>query len=174
MFALKGIGGNGRLAWPRRPGKTKLSKAAVYGVGVDTIKDILYGRLAKVADPGPGYIHLPSSVDEEWCDQFTSETKIYKMHMGRRVAIWRPKKQGIRQEAQDCWNYAYAVMRGRNTDLSRLADAIERRRGEMPAQASAAVAHTDDTGRGKSKVKAASKRKRRNPRVVRSNYLARK
>src|SRR5690606_22236095 len=37
---------------------------------------------------------------------------------------------GIRQEPLDCWNYAYAVMRGRGVDLNRLAKALERRRGE--------------------------------------------
>src|SRR5690606_31314239 len=45
VFAIRGAGGQGRLVWPRKPGKTKLSKADIYTIGVDTIKDVLYGRL---------------------------------------------------------------------------------------------------------------------------------
>lgn len=130
VFAVKGAGGQGRLVWPKKPGKTKLSKADIYSIGVDTIKDVLYGRLVRITVPGPGYIHLPASVDDEWCEGLTSETKEYHKVKGRRVAVWRPKRLGIRQEPLDCWNYAYAVMRGRGVDLNRLAKALERRRGE--------------------------------------------
>jgi phage terminase large subunit GpA-like protein len=174
VFAVKGLGGGGRLIWPRRPGKTKLSKADLYGVGVDTAKDVLYGRLAKVTVPGPGYIHLPATVDEEFCEQLTSEKKFYKKALGRRVGVWRPKLLGSRQEAQDCWIYGYAVMLGRNIDLAKLADAIERRRetkaGDDPDRPTPRKARP-----AAAKDKPATVKKgRRKRRVVRSNYLTRK
>jgi phage terminase large subunit GpA-like protein len=134
VFAIMGKGGVGRLAWPRKPGKTKLSKADVYHIGVDTIKDLLYGRMAKISppergEPRPGYIHLPSTIDQDFVDQLVSETKVYKTSGGRRVAMWRPKRAGVRQEAQDCWIYAYAAMIGRGGEklVNSIADALEQR-----------------------------------------------
>jgi phage terminase large subunit GpA-like protein len=186
VHAVRGVGGVGRLVWPRKPGKTKLSKADIYSVGVDTIKDLLYGRLAKITppDPGepkPGYIHLPLSVDDDWCEQFVSETKIYKKTNGRRVAMWRPKKLGSRQEAQDCWNYAYAVMIGRGVDLNQLAALVEKRRAEKTPpdevapkkQASAAASGPPDEPEPTT-PRRAKRKKRKRLRSARSNYLQRR
>lgn len=168
VFAIRGAGGQGRLVWPKRPGKTKLSKADIYTIGVDTIKDILYGRLARVTVPGPGYIHIPAAdfVDDEWCEQFTSETKEYHKAKGRRVAVWRPKRLGIRQEAQDCWVYAYAVMRGRGIELNKLAKVLERRREVEPeAQVESADVQVPEP--------LPKRVKRSRLRVARSSYLLR-
>lgn len=126
VFAIRGQGGAGKLIWPRRPGKTKLSKADIYTLGVDTAKDVLYGRLAKIAVPGPGYIHLPAAVDDEFLEQLVAETKVYSKKGGRRVASWKPKKLGLRTEAQDCWIYAYAAMQGREADLNAMANQVEK------------------------------------------------
>lgn len=126
VFALKGAGGTGRLIWPRKPGKTKLSRADVYLVGVDTAKDLIHGRVTKITAPGRGFVNLSASLDQEWCDQFTSERRVSKVTNGRRVSVWRPKSPGIRQEALDCYIYAYAVMLGRRLDLDRIAGAIDR------------------------------------------------
>lgn len=138
VFAVRGVGGAGKLIWPRRPGKTKLSKADIYNVGVDTAKDVLYGRLAKVTVPGPGYIHLTASVDDEFCEQLVAESKVYSTRGMRRVAKWEPKKPGARNEAQDCWIYAYAVMfaatRGRGFTLEQLANLVEAKRGKVEQQ----------------------------------------
>lgn len=125
VFALKGAGGTGRLIWPRRPGKTKLSRADVYLIGVDTAKDLIHGRVTKITAPGRGFVNLAASLDQEWCDQFTSERRVSKVTNGRRVSVWRPKAPGIRQEALDCYIYAYAVLLGRRIDLDRIAGAIE-------------------------------------------------
>ncbi|HNP65280.1 MAG TPA: phage terminase large subunit family protein, partial [Woeseiaceae bacterium] len=181
VFAVKGRGGVGQLAWPRRPGKTKLSKADVYSVGVDTIKDILYGRIAKVAKPGPGYIHLPASVDQEWCDQLLSEKKIYRRTNGRKVATWRPRKIGMRQEAQDCWNYGYAVMRGRNVNLNKLFARIQKRRAADVEEAEFQERPVNKKRKKAKATKAEAKpevapkkktaKKKRRRRAVRSNYL---
>lgn len=181
VFAIRGQGGVGKLAWPRRPGKTKLSKADIYTIGVDTIKDVLYGRLAKVTSPGPGFIHLPATVDEEWADQLASETKIFMKSKGRRVSVWRPKRHGVRQEAQDCWNYAYAAMLARDVDLNKLCSAIEQRRGEMierqpkkaaaKARGKAEASPNDQEPSTPRPLKPKKRRRIRGP--VRSKYLQR-
>lgn len=113
VWAIKGVGGQGRLVWPKRPGRGKKIAVDLWLIGVDTVKDLLYGRVKKVLEPGPGYLHFDESTEPEWLDQFTSETVVYKISMGRRVRMWRPRATGVRQEALDCTVYAYAAMIGR-------------------------------------------------------------
>jgi phage terminase large subunit GpA-like protein len=105
VWAVKGVGGAGRLAWPKKASRTKLGK--VWPVGVDTAKDVLYQRIKRITEPGPGYVHFDATTDEEWLEQFTSETLVYRMTQGRKVRIWRPRQTGIRQEALDCTVYAW-------------------------------------------------------------------
>lgn len=113
VWAIKGLGGAGKLVWPKKATRTAKSRANVFVIGVDTIKGVLYGRLSKVLEPGPGYIHLPASADEEFCKQLTSEKSITKYVRGRPTLAWEPREKGIRQEVQDCWNYGYAAFIGR-------------------------------------------------------------
>jgi len=188
VFAIAGKGGQGRLAWPRKPGKTKKHRGDLYSVGVDTIKDLLYGRIAKITPPNPGeakpgYVHLPAGVDADFCDQLVSETKVYKVVGGRRVAVWRPKLAGVRQEAQDCWIYGYAVMiartKGRRVDLNDLANAVEKRFGKpAPSADRAELAAPEAPAEGEPPPDDAPPDPRRpRPkrfRTIRSNYLQRK
>ncbi len=113
VWAIRGLGGPGRLVWPRRPSKGTKVRVDVWLIGVDTIKEVLYGRLRKVTEPGPGYLHFDADTEESWFEQLTSETVVYRMTQGRRVRLWRPRQTGIRQEGLDCTVYAYAAMVGR-------------------------------------------------------------
>lgn len=47
-------------------------------------------RLANVADAGPGYLHLPADLPEEWFRQFLSEVKVPERRRGRRGLSARP------------------------------------------------------------------------------------
>lgn len=113
IWAIKGQGGPGRLAWPKRASRVASSRVPLHLIGVDTIKSTLYGRLEKVTEPGAGYVHIPESFDPELCRQLTSETRIRVHVKGRAVIVWKPRAANIRQEAQDCWVYGYAAMIGR-------------------------------------------------------------
>lgn len=113
VWAIKGVGGQGRLVWPKRPSRGGRRRVDVWAIGVDTIKDVLYQRLKRVTEPGPGYVHFDADIDEHWLEQLTSETVVYRIVQGRRVRLWRPRSTGIRQEALDCTVYAYAAMIGR-------------------------------------------------------------
>jgi phage terminase large subunit GpA-like protein len=113
VWAIKGMAGTGKLAWPKKASRTAKSRALVYIVGVDTIKSTLYGRLQKVTEPGSGYIHLPHEADEDFVTQLTSEKSVTKYVRGRPTVVWQPRAKNIRQEAQDCWVYAYAAFVGR-------------------------------------------------------------
>lgn len=114
IWAIKGAGGFGRLIFPKRAGRAGKTSAQVFIIGVDTAKDVLYGRLKKVATPGMGYVHFSATLDEQYFDQLTAETLIYRMVQGRRVRSYRPKSSGSRTEALDCLVYAYAAYIGRN------------------------------------------------------------
>lgn len=113
IWAIKGASGQGRLAWPKVAGRGKSVAVAVWLIGVDTIKALIYGRLRKVSEPGPGYFHFDAAADQEFFEQLTSETVITKMSQGRHVRVWRPKSTGTRQEGLDGTVYAYAAMLGR-------------------------------------------------------------
>lgn len=113
VWAVKGMAGPGRLAWPKKASRAAKSRANVFIVGVDTIKGVLYGRLGKIAEPGPGYIHLFADADEDFCRQLTSEKAVTKYVRGRAQLVWSPRSEGIKQEGQDCWIYAYAAFVGR-------------------------------------------------------------
>lgn len=113
VWAIKGVAGTGKLAWPKKATRTAKSRATVFVIGVDTIKSVLYGRLGKVGEPGPGYIHLPHEADADFCKQLTSERSFTRYVRGRASVVWQPREKGAAQEAQDCWVYGYAAMVGR-------------------------------------------------------------
>jgi len=113
VWAIKGAGGFGRLIWPKRAGRAGRTSAQVFIVGVDTAKDVLFGRLKRIQQPGAGYVHFANSLDEVYFDQLTAETLVHRMVQGRRVRSYRPRTSGSRTEALDCLVYAYAAFIGR-------------------------------------------------------------
>lgn len=113
VWAIKGIAGAGRPAWPKKAGYGRAVRVALWMIGVDTIKALIYGRLKKISEPGPGYFHFDANADDEFFEQLTSETVVMRVSMGRHVRVWKPKKAGIRQEGLDGTVYAYAAMLGR-------------------------------------------------------------
>lgn len=113
VWAIKGAGGFGRLIWPKRAGRAGRTSAQVFIVGVDTAKDVLFGRLKRIQQPGAGYVHFANSLDEVYFDQLTAETLVHRMVQGRRVRSYRPRTSGSRTEALDCFVYAYAAFIGR-------------------------------------------------------------
>ena len=125
IWAVKGVGGQGRLAWPKKASRAKVGH--VWAIGVDTAKEVLYQRLKRVTEPGPGYMHFDASTDEGWLEQLTSETLVYRITQGRKVRVWRPRQTGIRQEGLDCTVYAWCALQGRG------GAELLRRRSHRPA-----------------------------------------
>lgn len=112
VFAVKGIPG-ARPAWPHKASRGGKLRLDLWTIGVDTIKDVVAGRLRKVTRPGPGFLHLDATADEVCTDQLASEVQVYAVVKGRKVRVWRPRRPGIRNEQFDCLVYAYAAMVGR-------------------------------------------------------------
>lgn len=79
----------------------------LWPVGVDTAKAMLYGRL-RIAEHGPGYVHLGKWMSSEVYEQLTAERMVTKYHKGHPRTEW-VKPQGRRNEALDCAVYALAA-----------------------------------------------------------------
>lgn len=106
VFPIKGAGGPRDLVG--RPGKTERLRVPLYIVGVDVGKDVVWSRL-KVREPGPGYLHLPRTVDDEYLEQLVAErpVRVWKRQSGW-TRVW--KKVRDRNEAWDLEVYSLAAL----------------------------------------------------------------
>lgn len=124
VYAIKGSSEPGH-APVGKPSKGNRIGALLFGLGTEAIKDKLFSQL-KVQNVGPGYVHLPWSVDEEWIHQLTAEVAIVHYSKTSKRSVRRYEKlPGRRNEALDCAVYAYAAfiisgLRERMADLCRL------------------------------------------------------
>ncbi|MBL5924720.1 phage terminase large subunit family protein [Enterobacter asburiae] len=85
-------------------------------IGTDTAKEILYARMgAKVtpfAESAPFAVHFPADLDifsETEARQLVAEELVEKFERGKVRRLWDNKKR--RNEALDCFVYAYAALR---------------------------------------------------------------
>lgn len=118
IYAVKGMAGAGRPVWPRRASKNNKGRINLFLVGVDSAKDAVYARL-RIENPGPGYCHFPKGRDVSYFDQLTAErvhTKYVKGFPTRVYAL----PAGRRNEALDCFVYAYAALQSLNLSWGRL------------------------------------------------------
>lgn len=56
-------------------GRVIKSGIRLWLVGTDTAKDLIFGRLTKVTSPGPGYIHFPLGMPDEYYTGLTAEKR---------------------------------------------------------------------------------------------------
>lgn len=122
VLAIKGMPG------PRPPigaptkqdinvrGKLLKRGALLYPVGVDGIKSTLYGRLKERKDAegvavlaGPGIIHFPLGLPEDYFEQLTAEKQAVKFINGMMKRYWKKRDQD-RNEALDTMVYAYSAL----------------------------------------------------------------
>lgn len=121
IYACKGRGGPG-IPLVSRPTRQGTVRAALFAVGTDTAKDIIYSRLAS-ADLGPGYMHFPSDRDETWFRQLTAETKVTRYKNGVPYSRFEnPSK--ARNEALDVRVYALSALQLLNINWKRLAESF--------------------------------------------------
>ena len=121
VFAIKGMSGP-RPVWPKRGTRSKTHAMPFYGVGVDTAKDAIYGRLKiRLGDQEemrPGYVHFPAldGFDQAYFDQLTAEQVMTRYREGRPYRVWVLPK-GKRNEALDTFVYALAARIATNARL---------------------------------------------------------
>lgn len=124
IFGVKGVGGWGRpiVAAPsrKRSGKN-VRKIDLFLVGVDEAKLTVMRRLA-VANPGPGYCHIPNDRGVDWFQQLTAEKLITRYVKGFPVREWHQTRP--RNEALDCRVYALAALKIANPSFRRAAERL--------------------------------------------------
>ena len=105
IYAIKGAS----LAGQPISGKPSKQKNGVdlYMVGTDTAKDLLFNRLT-ISEQGPGYIHFPTTLTEEYFKQLTAEKKITKYVKGFKKFEWVKTRE--RNEALDLFVYNIAAL----------------------------------------------------------------
>jgi phage terminase large subunit GpA-like protein len=107
IFAIKGIGGEGKPLLNGRPSTNNNLKCKLWSIGVDTAKEIVYSRL-KIKEQGAGYCHFPQHYTDEYFKQLTAEKVVKKYHKGFHRREWI--KVRPRNEALDCRVYALAAL----------------------------------------------------------------
>jgi phage terminase large subunit GpA-like protein len=107
VFPVKGGSLTGRPL-VERPSVHNRYRVPLFVLCVDTGKDVVLSRL-RISSPGPGFMHLPEWVDEEYLAQLTAEKAIRKYVKGRgAVREWVKLRE--RNEALDLEVYALAAL----------------------------------------------------------------
>jgi phage terminase large subunit GpA-like protein len=145
IYACKGRGGAG-VPLISRPTRQGTVRAALFSVGTDTAKELVYSRLQH-ADLGPGYMHFPSNRDETWFRQLTSETKVTRYKDGVPYSKFEnPSK--ARNEALDCRVYAFAALQLLNINWKKVAESFGPARKDTAAEAAPKKARRSSRGGG--------------------------
>lgn len=114
IFAVKGASQPGKrvLGTPtdqdvdhngvKIPGGVKL-----WPIGSDTAKEEIYARL-KIEQPGPGYLHFPIGLPDDYYRGLVAESQVTKYVKGYLRHVWE-KTETERNEPLDLEVYAYAA-----------------------------------------------------------------
>ena len=127
IFAVKGFGGEGKPI-VSRPTRNNIAKVTLFGVGVDTAKELIYSRL-RIKEHGAGYCHFPKKYTEEYFRQLTAEKVVTKYRRGFKKREWvlmRP-----RNEALDCRVYAMSAFTLLNADLNQIMEKQKKSHSQM-------------------------------------------
>lgn len=128
VFAIKGlpkagmpIKGRSTLVDVNYKGKMIERGISLWFVGTDPSKDLLYSRL-KLAEPGPGYMHLSKHLPPDYFDQMGSERRTPFKHHGGIVFRYQKVHPSARKEVPDATRYA--IHAAHMLDLHRYTDSM--------------------------------------------------
>jgi phage terminase large subunit GpA-like protein len=79
----------------------------LWPIGTDTAKSKIYARL-KITEPGPGCMHFPLGLPDEYYKGLTAERLVSRYHRGFLTRVWE-KDAAERNEPLDLEVYAYAA-----------------------------------------------------------------
>jgi phage terminase large subunit GpA-like protein len=120
VFALKGSSEAGKPVLGHFS-TNNLYRVKLFTIGTDTAKDRIFARL-KIPTRGPGFMHLPDWIEDEYLAQLTAEKAVRRYKRGRGV-VREYIKIRSRNEALDLEVYALAALYvGGAGLLRRLAD----------------------------------------------------
>jgi phage terminase large subunit GpA-like protein len=136
VFCLKGSSESGKEILSKFSTNNQY-RVKLFIVGTDTAKDRIFARM-KIPAPGPGYMHLPDWIEDEYLAQLTSEKAIRRYKRGRGV-VREYVKIRARNEALDLEVYALAALyvlgQGVLRRLGELAEALNKPPDEPPGGA---------------------------------------
>jgi len=92
----------------RQKFKRTTKKRPTHIVGSDSGKSALASAL-RTKEPGPNYVHFPTSTDPTFFDQLTAERLVTEYRKGRATRVWKAI-EGRRNEALDGTIYAAAAL----------------------------------------------------------------
>ena len=123
FFAIKGVAGANRPI-VSRPARSNSGKVALFSLGVDSAKELLYSRL-KIDQAGAGYCHFPigNGYDDEYFEQLTAEKAVLRVKNGQKQRVWQ--KTRARNEALDVRVYALSAFVNLNANLDQLAKSLK-------------------------------------------------
>ncbi len=111
VFAIKGdrdiktpIKGRARMFDVNIRGRVLKHGVRLWFVGVHVAKNLLANRL-QLEQPGPGYMHLPVGLPEDYWEQLTSEQRVRQRTAHGEVERWIKVSSSTRNEAWDLWVY---------------------------------------------------------------------
>ncbi len=84
-------------------GKVKRKGLLLWQVGTNLAKDLIYGRL-EISKPGPGYMHFPKDIPDEYFAQMAGEARVERNTAGGKESRWTALRKRV--EAWDCTVYA--------------------------------------------------------------------
>lgn len=119
VFPMQGRGGAGRPL-VIRGNRNKKHRVFIFQVGDDTAKASIYHRLL-IEQNGPGKIHFPMHLEEEYFKQLTSESRLTRQKSGLPKVQW-VLPEGRRNETLDCLKYGLAALQVLNPNLELLAE----------------------------------------------------
>lgn len=152
IFACKGVD---YLSKPGlvQEGSTKRSNIRLFAVATYAAKDRVFARM-KIPRPGPGYMHLPDWITDEYLEQLTGEKKITVRDKRTRTKKVLYVKTYNRNEALDLTVYCHAglfalqhfIAPAAYRDLRKLAEAVQQ--GQTPETLTARVRRVRSPGIG--------------------------
>lgn len=90
VYAIKGSSMEGAPLLSK-PTRNNSARAILYMIGSFSGKEVLTARLARITEPGPGYVHLPEWLDTEQVSQFTRMRLVTPVNKGGRKWV-KPKR----------------------------------------------------------------------------------
>lgn len=87
--------------------QTGRQRVMLYSIGTDTAKDTIVLSWLGITEPGPGYIHFPNDVDDEYFKQLTAEKRKTVFSRGNKRLKWEKTRE--RNELLDLHVYNYAA-----------------------------------------------------------------
>lgn len=111
VYAIKGdrdikaaIKGKARQVDVNLRGRVLKHGVRLWFVGVHVAKNLLANRL-KLEQHGPGYVHLPKALPDDYWEQLTAEQRVRQRTAHGEVERWIKISSSARNEAWDLWVY---------------------------------------------------------------------